>query len=150
MRTRRPWGVPCLVALFLAIPGLLGAEGSVDRTMLETSLRSTESAFAATMAHRDYADFASFIAEEAIFFDGDNALRGKDAVLAAWKPFFNGDAAPFSWEPQTAVVLATGDLGLTSGPVRNPAGEVIATFNSIWRHQSDGTWRIVFDRGCSH
>jgi hypothetical protein len=45
------------------------------------------------------------------------------------------------------VVLDSGALALSSGPVRNPAGERVATFQSVWRLEADGQWRIVFDKG---
>ena len=35
----------------------------------------------------------------------------------------------------------------TTGPVHDPEGRQIGTFNSIWRRESDGTWRVVFDKG---
>ena len=31
--------------------------------------------------------------------------------------------------------------------VRNAAGKLIATFTSVWRQESPGVWRIVFDKG---
>jgi hypothetical protein len=37
---------------------------------------------------------------------------------------------------------------MSSGPVRDPAGHQIGTFNSIWRLERDGRWRVVFDKGC--
>ena len=39
-------------------------------------------------------------------------------------------------------------LAHSSGPVFNPKGERVATFNSIWRRESDGRWKVVFDKGC--
>ena len=75
-------------------------------------------------------------------------LKGADAVTAAWGRFFDGEAAPFSWEPDAVAVLESGVLGMTSGPVYSPEGERIGTFNSVWRLEPDGGWRIVFDRGC--
>jgi ketosteroid isomerase-like protein len=112
------------------------------------SLRETELAFAKTMADRDFDAFTSFLADETIFFGRSGELRGKDAVAAAWKPYFEGPEAPFSWYPDTVAVLDSGALGLTSGPVLNPQGERIGTFNSVWRQRPDGSWEIVFDRGC--
>ena len=119
-----------------------------ERHEREAQLRATEQAFAATMAARDLAAFESFLAPEAVFFSGDEALRGRAAIVAAWSRFYEGEQAPFSWEPTVAVVLDTGDLGLTSGPVLDPAGNQVGSFNSIWRREADGSWKIVFDRGC--
>jgi len=44
-------------------------------------------------------------------------------------------------------VLDSGTLALSSGPVFDPDGKQIATFNSIWRLEAPGQWRIVFDKG---
>jgi ketosteroid isomerase-like protein len=45
-------------------------------------------------------------------------------------------------------VLDSGGLALSTGPVHDPEGHQIGTFNSIWRRESDGSWRVVFDKGC--
>jgi ketosteroid isomerase-like protein len=108
---------------------------------------AAERAFARSMAERDFAAFGRHLAAEAIFFAGREVLRGRDAVLAGWKPFFDGAAAPFAWEPDQVEVLASAALALSTGPVRNPKGEVVARFNSIWQRQADGRWLVVFDKG---
>jgi ketosteroid isomerase-like protein len=110
-----------------------------------------ERAFAATMARRDHAAFASHVSEEAIFFggaDGQQPVRGRKAVSDAWKRFFEGPTAPFSWGPDVSEVLDSGTLGLTSGPVRDAKGTVTGRFTSIWRLEADGRWRVIFDKGC--
>jgi ketosteroid isomerase-like protein len=107
----------------------------------------TERAFAQTMADRDFEAFTSFLSDETVFFAGNTPLRGKQQVADAWKRYFDGPDAPFSWEPELVEVLASGTLALSSGPVRDPAGNRVATFNSIWRLGPDGQWRIVFDKG---
>jgi ketosteroid isomerase-like protein len=129
-------------------PATLPAAAS-DRASLEREVRDAERAFARTMADRDHAAFAGFLAAEAVFFAGPRALRGRHAVANAWKPFFDGPVAPFSWAPETVEVLDSGRLALSSGPVHDPAGKRIATFTSIWRQEAPGVWRIVFDKGCS-
>lgn len=108
---------------------------------------AAERAFARTMAERDHAGFATFLAEEAVFFAGEQATRGKAAVAASWARLYEGAQAPFSWEPDQVQVLDSGTLALSSGPVRDPGGKVIARFNSIWRLEAPGTWRVVFDKG---
>lgn len=121
---------------------------AVSLETLEREVADTERAFAQTMADRDHAAFVSFLSDEAVFFSGPAPLRGKQQVGGAWKGFFEGSAAPFSWAPEQVEVLGSGSLALSSGPVRNPAGEVVGTFTSIWRREAPGTWRIVFDKGC--
>jgi ketosteroid isomerase-like protein len=31
--------------------------------------------------------------------------------------------------------------------VRDPDGKVIGRFNSVWRQEAPGVWRVVFDKG---
>jgi ketosteroid isomerase-like protein len=119
-----------------------------DSAALQRQVADTERAFAQTMAKRDLAAFAGFIADEAVFIDGGTALHGKAAVVAAWKPLFAAPAAPFSWAPEQVEVLPSGTLALSTGPVLAPDGKQMASFTSIWRLQAPGVWRIVFDKGC--
>lgn len=111
------------------------------------AVTAAERAFAATMARRDLRAFAEFVSDEAIFFTGPTPLRGRAAVVEGWARFFAEPAAPFSWEPDEVEVLASGTLAHSSGPVRDPAGKVVARFNSIWRLEAPGRWRVIFDKG---
>ena len=115
---------------------------------LAAVVKAREVAFAKTMADRNLKAFSAFISKEGVFFGGKGPARGRAAVVDVWKRFFDGPDAPFSWEPETAEVLGTGKLALTSGPVHDPSGELIGTFTTIWRLESDGKWRVVFDKGC--
>jgi ketosteroid isomerase-like protein len=134
--------------LVIAAATLTAAPMRQSPADLQTEVRDAERAFAKTMADRDVAAFATFLADEAVFFGPQGAIRGKVAVVAAWKPFYEGAPAPFSWEPQIVEVLDSGALALSSGPVKDPQGNVVGTFNSIWRREADGRWRVVFDKGC--
>lgn len=140
--------VAAVLVLTLGVPAAAIAADGPGAAELATQLRATEEAFAKTMADRDHQAFVSFLAEEAVFFGRNSELRGREAVAAAWKPLFEGASAPFSWQPEVATVLDSGTLGLTSGPVLSPDGQRIGTFNSVWRRNHDGSWKIVFDRGC--
>ena len=104
--------------------------------------------FAKTMADRDSVAFAAHVSPEALFFSRDAVLRGRPAVVAGWRRFFEGPAAPFSWEPEQVEVLDSGGLAISTGPVRDPSGEPIGSFQSIWRRDADGRWRVIFDKGC--
>jgi ketosteroid isomerase-like protein len=136
-----------LVTVSASTPPAVAGDGDA-RDARAAELRATEVAFAATMANRDPEAFAGFLADETVFYAGDIELRGRDSVAAAWTAFFNEPDAPFSWAPEVVTVLDSGGLGLTSGPVLDPKGNRIGTFNSVWRAKPDGGWEIVFDRGC--
>ena len=116
---------------------------AITRQVMET-----EKAFADTMARRDFEGFLSFLSEEAIFFSGEKALRGKQQVGEAWKPMFEAPDAPFSWRPALVEVLDSGTLALSSGPVHGPDGQLLGNFNSIWRYEPhSNSWKIIFDKG---
>jgi len=137
------------LAGFVAVVGFATAAGAVTNADLAERVRQREIAFAKTMADRDHAAFVSFLSEETLFF-GRRVYRGRAAVADSWKPFYEGPQAPFSWRPETAEVLDSGTLALTSGPVFDPQGQQTGTFTSIWRLEQDGVWRVIFDKGCAY
>ena len=120
-------------------------EGQADIAKIEVEAR--EVAFAKTMADRDFETFLTFISPEGIFFSGNKPLRGHDAISRAWAPYFESKTAPFSWHPDVIEVLESGRLALSSGPVQSASGEIIGRFNTIWRKDEDGQWRVAFDKG---
>jgi ketosteroid isomerase-like protein len=135
-----------LLALAALIPSISVSAAPTIADLTE-EVRRAEVAFAKTMADRDVVAFASFIADDAVFF-GETALRGKPAVVAAWARFYEGAKAPFSWSPHSVEVLDSGTLAYSSGPVLDPQGKQIATFNSVWRRGANSQWQVVFDKGC--
>ena len=133
-----------------ALAGLLmaaAAHAQLEGDALTRQVADTERAFARSMAERDHAAFTKHLSEQAVFFSGPAPLQGRAAVAAGWKRFFEPKEAPFSWEPDLIVVTTDGTLAHSTGPVRDPAGRPIARFNSVWRLEAPGVWRIVFDKG---
>jgi ketosteroid isomerase-like protein len=135
-----------VLGMWVAVAGIAGA-APLSNAELKKQVADTERAFAATMKARDHAAFVSFVAEDAVFFNGPTPLHGKAAVGEFWKKFYSKAEAPFSWEPDQVEVLASGTLAMSSGPVYNPAGKLISRFNSVWRLDAAGKWKVVFDRG---
>ena len=116
-------------------------------------VRCAETRFSLSAEARDAARFRTFIDPDARFTSNE-VLRGPDAVVAAWAPFFQPDGPRIKWRPQVVEVLAAGDLALTRGPYRLESlgadGKLTVrwgTFNSVWRLGQDGQWRVVFDSG---
>ncbi len=119
-----------------------------EKLDLRGQVFAAESTFAHTLAVRDFEAFGSHVATDAIFFGRRGVMHGKAEVVAGWKPLFEGPKAPFSWRPEVVEVLESGTLAHSSGPVMDPDGKVFGTFNSVWRLDADGRWRVVFDKGC--
>lgn len=134
-----------LAALLAAVA--MTARAAADLGALQRQVADTERAFARSMAERNHAAFTALLSEMAVFNGGAKVLRGKAEVAAAWKRFFEGPKAPFSWEPDQVDVLADGTLAHSTGPVRDENGKLVSRFNSVWRQESPGVWRIVFDKG---
>ena len=130
-----------LASAALALPASAAPESAKDQVW------AAETAFAKTMADRDLAAFGNFVSDEAVFFSGPKALRGKATVVAEWTAFYKDKDAPFSWAPDQVEVLDSGTLALSTGIVLDPTGKPVARFNSIWRLEGPNQWRVVFDKG---
>lgn len=134
---------------FLLMLGLCSCSRVLNVTNNSAALEveAREVAFAKTFADRDFDAFLSFVSPEAVFFNGNEPLRGHEAISQAWAPLFEDETAPFSWQPDVIEVLESGRLALSSGPIRSTSGEILGRFNSIWRKDNDGQWRVIFDKG---
>ena len=116
-------------------------------------VRCYETQFSQSVESRDIESFKSFIDADARFIS-DIVSRGPDAVATAWSAFFAVNGPGIKWRSQFVEVLEDGTLALSRGPykmtVRDEADNVSehwGTFNSVWRLQEDGSWRVVFDAG---
>jgi ketosteroid isomerase-like protein len=146
MKTKRIYSFAPLLIFFLCLQsGILDAS-QLDTERLQQQVDARERSFAQSMADRDFEAFVEHLSEEAVFF-GSGVSRGISEVAAAWKPLFDGDEAPFSWEPEKVQVLDSGNLALSTGPVRNSSGVIFSYYTSIWRQESPGVWKIIFDKG---
>lgn len=135
----------CFIILLTLLFGQL-ANGQTA-TDIEIQVANVERAFAKTMADRDLEAFSSFLADDAVFRIGENTVRGKKAVVEAWRSLYEGDVAPFKWEPETVMANEDGTLALSTGPVSNEEQGIFSYYTSIWRKNTDGSWSIIFDKG---
>jgi ketosteroid isomerase-like protein len=142
----RRWLVRSVAGAAMMVALSAASAQTPELDALRKQVEAAERAFAKSMADRDLAAFERHLSDQAIFY-GRGVLRGKAAVVAAWKGFFDGPKPPFSWEPDQVDVTPDGTLAMSTGPVRDPAGKRISRFNTIWRQESPGVWRVVFDKG---
>ncbi|RZJ13457.1 MAG: DUF4440 domain-containing protein [Rubrivivax sp.] len=118
-----------------------------ERSRRVAEVRTTEIAFAAAFAARDAVAFRRFLAPDTLWMSGKDPLGGPDAVMQAWQGWLASPKPPFSWTPELVLVLPSGDLARSTGPVLDSDGKLAARFQSVWRRKPAGGWEIVFDYG---
>ncbi len=98
----------------------------------------------------------SFLDPEVRFVTG-NVSRGPEEVGQGWAGFFQPDAPKIRWRPAIVEVVANGTLAISRGPYRltsmsddGQAQESWGIFNSTWRLNADGEWKVLFDAGGDH
>lgn len=115
----------------------------------------TEQAFSKTAEDKNARDaFMEFIADDGLLFR-PGAVNGKKWMLE--HPVPPSDKKPLlAWQPAFAVMAASGDMGFTTGPweakpdIKDEKPAAFGHFVTVWKKQSDGTWKFVVDLGISH
>jgi ketosteroid isomerase-like protein len=136
--------------LILALIIFLSSTAFAD---LAEEVRCREIGFSISAETRDAESFVSFIDPDARFV-GSSVTHGPAAIAAAWNVFLTDGGPTIKWRPQFVEVLDDESLALTRGPYRmiskdenGDETEHWGTFNSVWRLNEDGEWRVVFDAG---
>jgi ketosteroid isomerase-like protein len=98
--------------------------------------------------------FMAFIAEDGILFR-PTAVKGKQWMMA--HPLPASDKRPLlSWQPTFADMSRAGDMGYTTGPweykddINDAKPVAFGNFLTVWRKQSDGSWKFAIDLGISN
>ena len=143
---------------FLALSIVVSAPvpaSAADRAALVEQARAAEVAFARSVAEKDRAAFAAAIDPDAVFVGSGPPTVGRAKILEEWEVFFAEGAPDFRWHPEVVELSGDGELALSRGPWTmkgiRPDGtpfERSGSFNSVWRRQADGGWKVVFDAGC--
>ncbi len=135
-----------VVATASAEPAPARPQAAVDE------LAANERSFAGIASRHGVREaFLAYLAEDAVVFRPTPVPARP--LYAALPP--DGEEL-LSWEPVTAVVAASGELGYTTGPwsywERAGTGEATAfgQFLSVWQRNAAGQWRLVADTGISH
>lgn len=78
---------------------------------------------------------------------GYNPIVGRDA--RDYLHAINDSPFTLTWEPSTAEISSSGDLGFTYGiyTLQTKDTTMGGTYVSIWKKQADGRWKFVLDTG---
>ena len=142
------------ILLVLALLAPLALPAAPDNEKLKKEVAAMEDAFCAMAAEKGIlAAFTHFAAPDVAFVDTDpRKFRGLDAVRERMGPDKPG--TKLTWSAYFTDVSDDGTLGYNYGRYESrrpgPDGnEIVRTgwFLTIWKKQSDGTWRYVMDNG---
>lgn len=139
---------------FIALVMLFEAQGDTSNlagTML--AIVDSERSFARACSEVGIrASFLKFFDDDAIAFF-PHPVKYKAEVSG--RPAPDPHATVLQWEPQAGDVAASGDIGYTTGPsarTDNTSENTPVTYGqffSIWKKQSDGSWKVIVDIGTS-
>lgn len=117
-------------------------------------LMEADRAFARATAARGADGWATWFAADGRMYRTRGYVDGRDAIREAMVPAFADSTRRLRWDPDTAFVAASGDLGYTLGHweavVLTAAGDSVAgrgNYVTIWRRQTDGSWKVAADIG---
>jgi ketosteroid isomerase-like protein len=146
----------CLTLLGVVTFAAFGQQ-TRDPSPLE-SMIAAERAFARTSEETGTGPaFKAFIADDGILFR-PTAVNGKQwfAEHPTPAPPPAGPRPLLNWQPEFAEIAAAGDMGYTTGPwqlkadIKDAKPSGFGHFLTVWKKQSDGSWKFAIDLGISY
>jgi ketosteroid isomerase-like protein len=136
---------------FLLSMSILGCSGSeqINVESERQAIFAADREWAAAARAGDVEKLASFWSDDAInFFPNQPAAIGKAAIGGLVRTNRSRAGFSLSWEPQEAVVAASGDIGYSYGTFQlsfeNGDNEQVSRhghYVCIWKKQVDGSWK---------
>jgi ketosteroid isomerase-like protein len=126
-----------------------------DRTeQWKQEIRETEQAFSDLSEKEGIARaFLTYAAEDAVLMRNNQLFEGRVAIAKRFEenqPYLEN--VTLTWKPDFVEVSASGDLGYTYGSYTMTTADSLGNksqltgiFHTVWRRQTDGAWRFVWD-----
>ena len=121
----------------------------------KTVLFEADRAFSKMSAEKGlYEAFDFFMDDNAVMYrEKQHPFIGREAI----RPILSTNPnATLTWEPTSAEIAESGELGYTLGrweyAIKDSTGNISKSYGyyvSIWKKQIDGSWKWVFDSGIS-
>lgn len=118
------------------------------------TLRRLEAEFMKAAEEHGSTGYMSYYADDSVELpNGGPIIQGK-LNIAKGMGFLDQKDNHLTWSPVGADISSSGDLGYTYGAFefqsKNKAGKITVErgkYTSIWKKQSDGSWKVVLDMG---
>lgn len=142
----------CALCAFLWLSGFSFVAQA--QTPLQEMVK-TEQAFSKMAEEKNTRDaFLAYIADDGLLFR-PGAVNGKKWMQE--HPVPPSDKKPLlAWQPNFAGMAASGDMGFSTGPwefkgdINDAKPSGYGHFVTVWKKQTDGSWRFAVDLGISH
>ncbi len=130
-----------------------GKTAAADRAVAaRAAIEKANAAFCAAMMRGDAAAAASNYAADAIvMMPNAPAMRGTAAITAGMGAMVK-DMTITVFAPNTESVILAGDLAIETGSVQTmmkpkagPEMKDTGKYLTVWKHQADGSWKIIRD-----
>jgi ketosteroid isomerase-like protein len=151
------------VAIAVAVGTLFGCASKASKTQpyvadkaAERALMAADRAFADDTAERGIDGWVDAFADDGVELpEGEPLAEGREAVRAVMVRLLGDPTNKLRWEPDSASISASGDLGYTIGHAvvskAGPAGgELVLAklkYVTVWKRQLDGKWRVAVEVG---
>jgi ketosteroid isomerase-like protein len=150
--TRRPHS-GAIALLALAAAGCQRPAPAPESAEVRQQIMQAERRFAAAVAKRGVEAWVAAFDSNGAEITSKGVIRGSAAIRAHMTPQLADTSVLLSWEPDTADVAASADLGYAIGhwklTPRSRPDSVLAHGNyvTIWKRQANGEWKAVVDIG---
>ena len=141
------------VFLFTLLTLLSCQQQEVDTKSEQEKLMQISREWSQAAASKDIEKILSYWSEDAILISaGQPPLKGKQAIRQMVESGFNDSTFQISWEPESAEISKSGDLGYliekTKMQMTDSTGSSVTEHFkgvTIWKKQADGGWKNVVD-----
>ncbi len=129
--------------------------GACDVQQTESHEREVEKLLALDVAWSaaELEEQITFLTDDAIYLaEGMPQVIGRDAIAEIWREEARLPGFSIKWDPDGAVVSASGDVGYTYGPNKTTLNDATGAITiikgkyvTIWRRQPDQSWKVAVD-----
>jgi len=129
------------------------SQNEVDTKSEGEKLMQTSREWSKVAASRNADSILSYWTDDAVLLSaGEQTLKGKESIRQMVEGGFKDPGFQISWEPQSAEISKSGDLGYllesTKMTMTDSLGNAsVQNFNAvtIWKKQADGKWKCAVD-----
>lgn len=134
---------------------VMGCAQQGDMTAEREALMQADRDFNSDTQVRGGDGWAHWFAEDGVMYPNSGRVDGREAIRAVMRPVFAPGNPRLIWEPESAVVAASGDHGHTVGRWRSvgttAAGEDSVRsrgyYLTVWKYVPLEGWRVATDMG---